>query len=74
MKKSLFAIAMIACACLAANAGRTIYVSAATGNDAVADGSEQWRSKARMSDDDIARFRRIIITREKHCSRYYSAQ
>ena len=39
MKKSLFAIAMIACACLAANAGRTIYVSAATGNDAVADGS-----------------------------------
>ncbi len=37
-------------------------------------GSEQWRSKARMSDDDIARFRRIIITREKHCSRYYSAR
>ena len=38
MKKLLFAIAMIACTCMAANAGHTIYVST-TGNDAVADGS-----------------------------------
>ena len=38
MKKSLFAIAMIACTCMAANAGHTIYVST-TGKDAVADGS-----------------------------------
>ena len=38
MKKSLFAIAMIACTCMTANAEHTIYVST-TGNDAVADGS-----------------------------------
>lgn len=36
-------------------------------------GSQQWRDKALMSADDIARFREIIISREKECSSYYSA-
>lgn len=37
-------------------------------------GSAEWRDKALMSDDDIARFRQIIISREKECSSYYSAR
>ena len=36
-------------------------------------GSQQWRDKALMSADDIARFRQIITSREKECSSYYSA-
>lgn len=37
-------------------------------------GSQQWKDKALMSADDIARFREIIISREKECSSYYTAQ
>ena len=34
-------------------------------------GSDEWKARAEMSDADIARFREIILSREKECSGYY---
>lgn len=37
-------------------------------------GSKEWKEKAKMSEDDIRRFERIILEREKKCSSYYTSK